>query len=192
MTRWERRWAQHLLAAFAPSGGPGLAPLAGEVDYETAFMRMRRHATPLAALGLRVALWMAALAPLWLWGRLATISKLATPRRSELLRQLLAHRTFAVRELTLLLKLAATMALLGTPSVRARSGYDSVQAATVVESGMRVKLPVIVHSHPPQAPKPANDVASSGPIERDASPGDTAPALRGGTELPIDRDTGTG
>ena len=150
MTRWELRWAKHLLGAFAPSGGPGLAPLPGEVDYESAFMRMRRHATPIAALGLRVALWMAALAPMWLWGRLATVSKLASERRSELLRQLLSHRTFAVRELTMLLKLAATMALLGTPSVRARSGYDSVQAPAVVESGVRVKLPVL-------AQRPAND-----------------------------------
>ena len=153
MTRWERRWAKQLLGAFAPSGGPGLAPLPGEVDYESAFVRMRRHATPLAALGLRVALWMAALAPLWLWGRLATVSKLAIERRSELLRQLLSHRTFAVRELTLLLKLAATMALLGTPSVRARSGYDSVQAAAVVESNVRVRLPVL-------AQLPANDGAT--------------------------------
>ena len=168
MTRWELRWAKHLLAAFAPSGGPGLAPLAGEVDYETAFVRMRRHATPLAALGLRVALWMAALAPLWLWGRLATVSKLAIPRRSELLRQLLAHRTFAVRELTLLLKLAATMALLGTPSVRARSGYDSVQAAAVVESGMRVKLPVLVQSRQLPGSRP-NDFSASEPIDDDAS-----------------------
>jgi hypothetical protein len=146
----ERRWVSQLLGAFAPTGGPGLAPLPNEVDYVTAFTRMLRHATPLAAIGMRAALWMAALAPLWLWGRLSTVSKLAGERRSELLRQLLSHRAFAVRELTLLLKLAATMALLGTPSVRARSGYDSVQAAAATESGMRVKLPVLVL-------RPAND-----------------------------------
>lgn len=152
MMGFERRWVRHLLGAFAPSGGPGLSPLAGEVDYESAFVRMRRHATPLAALGLRAALWMAALAPLWLWGRLATVSRLAKERRSELLRQLLSHRAFAVRELTMLLKLSATMALLGTPSVRARSGYDSVQPPAVVESGMRVKLPVLAQHAANEAP----------------------------------------
>jgi len=143
MTRWERRWVTQLLGAFAPSGGPGLSPLPNEVDYENAFRRMLRQATPIAAIGMRLALWMAAFAPLWLWGRLTTVSKLAIEHRVELLCQLLAHRAFAVRELTLLLKLAATMALLGTPAVRARSGYDSVQATAAVETGARMKLPVV-------------------------------------------------
>jgi hypothetical protein len=86
---------------------------------------------------------MAALAPLWLWGRLTTINKLASERRSQLLRELLGHRAFAVRELSLLLKLGAAMALLGTPTVRARSGYDHVQPASKIESGLRVRLPMV-------------------------------------------------
>jgi hypothetical protein len=124
MMGFERRWARHVLAAFAPVGGPGLAPLSDEVDYETALRRMMDGASPLAAVGMRLALWIAALAPIWLWGRLTTVTRLAAARRPELLRQLLGHRAFAIRELTLLLKLCAAMALLGTPSVRARSGYD--------------------------------------------------------------------
>jgi len=143
MMAFEKRWARQLLSAFAPSDGPGLAPLHGEVDYLRALARMRREATPLAALGLRLAIWIAALAPLWLWGKLTTISKLATDRRTELLRELLTHRAFAVRELVTLLKLSAAMALLGTPSVRARSGYDQVQTVAEVESGLRVRLPVM-------------------------------------------------
>jgi hypothetical protein len=148
MMAFERRWARHLLAAFAPQGGPGLCPVEGEVDYTGALARMMREATPLAALGLRFAVWMAALAPLWLWGRLSTISKLAGERRSQLLRELLAHRAFAVRELSLLLKLSAAMALLGTSSVRARSGYDHVQAASKIESGVRVRLPMVAQDAP--------------------------------------------
>jgi hypothetical protein len=143
MMAFERRWARQLLAAFAPVGGPGLAPLEGEVDYSSTFVRMMREATPLAALGLRAAVWMAALAPLWLWGTLTTINKLAKERHPQLLRELLAHRVFAVRELSLLLKLCAAMALLGAPSVRLRSGYDSVQPAAKSESGMRMRLPVL-------------------------------------------------
>ena len=148
MMGFERRWAKHLLAAFAPHDGAGLAPFEGEVDYLNAFGRMMREATPLAALGLRAALWMAALAPLWLWGKLTTISKLAVDRRTQLLRELLVHRWFAVRELSLLLKLCAAMALLGSPAVRLRSGYDAVQAAAKSESGMRVRLPVIDRPEP--------------------------------------------
>jgi len=144
MMAFEKRWARQLLSAFAPSDGPGLAPMHGEVDYLRALSRMRREATPVAALGLRLAIWIAALAPLWLWGKLTTISRLATERRTELLRQLLTHRAFAVRELVTLLKLSAAMALLGTPSVRARSGYDHVQAVADAESGLRVRrLPVM-------------------------------------------------
>jgi hypothetical protein len=145
MTRFEKRWARLLLAGFAPAGGPGLAPLPDEVDYDRAVSRMRREGTPLAAFGLRLAIWIAALAPLWLWGKLATVtvSALAVERRAELLRELLVHRVFAVRELTLLLKLCAAMALLGTPSVRARSGYDHVQPAAEIESGLRTRLPLV-------------------------------------------------
>jgi hypothetical protein len=142
MLSFERRWAVHLLAGFAPSNGPGLAPRRGEVDYDGVLARMMREATPIAALGLRAAIWLCALAPLWLWGKLATVSKLAADRHPEMLRELLAHRLFVVRELTMLLKLCAAMALLGAPSVRQRSGYDHVQAAKV-ESGLHVRLPLL-------------------------------------------------
>lgn len=164
MTRFELGWAEDLLAAFAPSSGPGLAPIRGEVHYAAVFARMRREATPLAAIGLRLAIWLAALAPLWLWGRLRTASRLAPGERPELLRQLLRHRSFAVRELTTLLKLVAMMALLGSESVRARSGYDNVQSTARVESGVRVRLPML--REPEQA-------------ERDADAAD-APARRAG------------
>lgn len=141
MMRFERRWAQHLLSAFAPPSSEGLSPGPSEVDYLAVLARMRRQASPLAALGLRIAVWVAALAPLWRWGRLATITKLAAERRVELLRELLGHRLFAVRELTLLLKLCAAMALLGSPSVRARSGYDPLQSERP-PSSTRVRLPL--------------------------------------------------
>lgn len=140
MTRLERRWAQALLEAFAPSGGPGLAPREGEVDFLGTFGTLARRARPRAAWGLRIAVWLAALAPLWLWGRLRTVCGLSRGARAALLEELLAHRSFPVRELTLLLKLAASMALLGTNSVRARSGYDHVQADADVESGLHPRV----------------------------------------------------
>lgn len=165
MMAFERRWARLLLSAFAPSDGPGLAPLQGEVDYLGTLARMRREATPLAALGLRIAIWIAALAPLWLWGKLTTISKLAVERRIDLLRELLAHRAFVVRELATLLKLSAAMALLGTPSVRARSGYDQVQAVAEIESGLRVRLPVIAGQEQPLRVWPAHDGPAAADVE---------------------------
>lgn len=131
------------MAAFAPEGNAGLAPAEGEIDYLAAFKVMLGEATPRGALGMRLALWLVALAPIWLWGRLTTFSALAIPRRTALLRELLRHRSFVVRELTTLLKFCAAMVLLGDPAVRARSGYDNVQATEEAESGVRRKLPVV-------------------------------------------------
>jgi hypothetical protein len=147
VTRLEEVWALDLLAAFAPpaedSPNAQLSALPGEVDYLRTLRRMRALSTPLAAFGLRAAVWLLAWAPLWLDGRLLTASRLQLSERCGLLRRLLVHRSFAVRELSLLLKLVAAMALLGAPAVRARSGYDNVEPRARAESGMRRKLPVL-------------------------------------------------
>ena len=163
MTRFEQLWAADVLTAFTHEAEPGLCPRTGEVDYLGAFRRMRRGSTALAGLGLRLAVWMVALAPLWLLGRVATFSTMARRERTELLSRLLVHNSFVVRELTMLLKLTAAMALLGTLSVRARSGYDNVQAVAPMESGVRVHLPIVqrapvehTHSEAPNEPRAAS------------------------------------
>jgi hypothetical protein len=147
MTPWEQQWALDVLAAFAPPASDGLSPLPGEVDYGSTFRRMQRGATPLASFGLRLALWMVVLSPLWLLGRFATFSRLALRERTELLARLLRHTSSGVRELSLLLKFTAAVALLGTPSVRARSGYDSVKVPAPTQQqiaeGARRHLPVV-------------------------------------------------
>jgi hypothetical protein len=173
MMAFERRWARHVLAAFAPVGGPGLAPVPDEVDYESALRRMMRGASPLAAAGLRLALWIAALAPIWLWGKVTTVTRLATERRPELLRQLLGHRAFVVRELTMLLKLCAAMALLGTPSVRARSSYDDVPFRPI--TARPVPLPTTRVRLPQAAPGPRSALPMA--VSADAS---EEPAPRSG------------
>lgn len=168
MWDFEQRWAQHVLAAFAPEAGPGLSPAANEVDYVTTTRRMLRQVNPWAAIGLRLAIWIAALAPFWLWGKFVTVSKLAGTRRAELLRALLAHRFMLVRELTLLLKLCAAIALLGTPSVRARSGYDQVAEAKL-ESGVRIRLPERVSLPQDIASNPPRKIAGPSPSWRPPS-----------------------
>jgi hypothetical protein len=142
MTRWEQTWATDVLAAFTSDDGAGLRPLPGEVDYLSTYQRMHRRSSALAAFGLRAALWMVSLAPLWFLGRLATFSRLAVRERGELLSRLLRHNSFAVRELTLLLKLTAAMALFASSSVRARSGYDNVQHPAAIESKQTRHLPI--------------------------------------------------
>ena len=136
----ERRQAVAILEAFAPPRGDEvqrhdeaaesgerkirLAPLEGEVDYLRAVMRMMAASTGKARLGIHVALLLVALAPLWFCGKLATMAGLALEQRTAILERLARHPFFAVRDLTLLLKLGAAFALLGTASVRARSQYD--------------------------------------------------------------------
>ena len=132
MTRLERRWARLLLESFAP----GVATREGEVPYLPTLHEMMRRVQPRAAWALRLAIWLAALAPLWRWGKLASVASLARERRAALLDELLAHRSFAVRELVLLLKFVASVALLGTESLRARSHYDDAQAAASADSGL--------------------------------------------------------
>jgi hypothetical protein len=130
MTRWEQTWAEAVLTAFVVDGSPGLNVTKGEVDYLSALRRMHSGGTALAAFGLRAAIWMVATAPLWLFGRFALFGTLARSERTELLCRLLSHKSFVVRELTLLLKLTAAFALLGTASVRARSHYDTTNHIT--------------------------------------------------------------
>lgn len=125
MTPLEERWADAALRAFLEPGNHGLIAAPDEVDYLACMRRMRAQSTRLAALGLRIAVWMVALAPMWMWHRLTPLHRLPPTDRSALMRELLSHRAFVVRELALLLKLAASIALLGTESVRARSAYDS-------------------------------------------------------------------
>lgn len=143
MLGFERRWAQALLEAFAPPESRGLSPEPQEVDYVAGFRRMLDSFTPRASLGLRAALWISALAPVWMQGRPRSVARLPMAGRTELLRKLLEHRSFLVRELAFLLKTSASFALMGTPSVRARSGYDrGVTPVWEDASGSRTRLPV--------------------------------------------------
>jgi hypothetical protein len=202
MTRWEHIWAIDVLAAFAPassetrssisatpSADSRLTPHEGEVDYFRVYRRLIAGSTPLAALGLRFALLMVVLAPVWLLGRFITFSALARAERTELLSRLLRHTSLVVRELSLLLKFAAAVALLGTPSVRERSGYDTPQATANValaRESTRRALPVfaqlptsaaIAHvtpsvalaPHEAFAITPAHEVASTRPSDQVAS-----------------------
>ena len=126
MWAFERRWAEAIFSSFAPEQSSGLAPRPGEVDYMATFHSMRERARLVARLGLRAALWMVALSPLWLAHRARSFARLPLAERQLLLAQLMEHRVFAIREAAFLLKLVACLALFASDEVRARSGYDGV------------------------------------------------------------------
>lgn len=130
------RWAAIILGGFAVEGGEGLAPDPGQIDWERGATDFLERANLKGRLGVYLGMWIAMSAPLWRWGRFATAASLAPEARARLLSELLSHRIFFVRELTLLLKLVACMAFFRDPTIRARSAYDRpVQA--------KVLLPVV-------------------------------------------------
>ncbi|MCC6213294.1 MAG: hypothetical protein IT376_00360 [Polyangiaceae bacterium] len=146
MLTFERRAAATVLEAFAPFQEPALAVRPGEVDWSRAFESMARASSPLAAFGLRAALWIALASPLLVFGSLRSFRSLEPARRSEVIERLLVHRFYIVRELALYLKLTACMAIFSSPAVRARSNYDR-----------RPELAARPKSDPPESGSPEPD-----------------------------------
>ena len=127
LTSLEARWLQALMEGFAPIGSGDechLAPEQDEVDFVGTFHEMNRVAGFKARYGVRAAVALMALSPLWADGRLRSMASLRPEERVELLARLSGHRLQLVRELVTLMKVQVSMALLRVPTVRARSGFD--------------------------------------------------------------------
>ena len=118
------RWAVIVLGGFVVAGTDGLSPEPGKIDWVGGTRDFLEKASPKGRLGVRVGMLIVMTAPLWMWGRLRTAASLDATERAELLSQLLCHRIYIVRELTVLLKLVACMSLLRPASVRAQTAYD--------------------------------------------------------------------
>jgi hypothetical protein len=126
---FERRWLEAIAEGLAPTGASSdaagrLVPAPGRADVSVTFETMRAASAPLARIGMRLALWLVALAPIWTSARARTLAGLPVPDRTARLEALLAHRRFVVREAATVLKLVVAFTLLGDPKTRARSGYD--------------------------------------------------------------------
>jgi hypothetical protein len=80
--------------------------------------------------------------PVCVGGRLRGFASLSPTERSEHLDAMSRHRIFLVRELCLLLKLIACMAIFRAPSTRARTGYDGDELASRAVRPRRA-LPVL-------------------------------------------------
>jgi hypothetical protein len=120
LTRLEYVWAEAALGSIFPgSDGEGLAGI-GAMNVR-AFMGDVLRTVPFqAALGLRAAIWLIALSPLLLLGRLTTIVHLAQGDRESLVSRLVASRWYAIRSLVLLLKTIGALLYAGDDGVRSR------------------------------------------------------------------------
>ncbi len=137
MWAFERRWVESILGTFAPADSGELAPEPGAIDFLDTFEGMLARARLQVRIGLRLALWLAALSPLWALHRLRSFAALSLPERQSLLARLLEHRVYAVREAALLLKLVACLALFANDALRARSGYDGPAGELIPLSARR-------------------------------------------------------
>ena len=128
LTWWEKRWLEAIFEGFAPPRADAaeglLTPEPGEVDHVGRFAEMNEHASPIAKLGMHVAVHLVGLAPVWTGTKLAGFDRLDEEARVALLEELMEHPFALVKELSWLMKVQAAMTLFGTPSIRARSGYD--------------------------------------------------------------------
>lgn len=151
MTGMELRWGADILSAFAPAVTAEGGPRTTKDHYLAALTALATGATPKAAWGLRLAIWTVTLCPPLLVRRFRLFGQLTPGAAAAVLERLLAHRWFALRELTLLLKFAAAMALLGDPAARAHSGYDAIELAEAEDTGVRRRLPVVASEDAPEA-----------------------------------------
>lgn len=117
---FEQRWAATLARTFLPLG-----VLGGTTDRLEPGARIAADdaASPWhAALLLRACLWLVWFSPVWRLGRLRTVGGLDAPAREALLEALLDHRSYAIRQMTMFLKLVSCTALLGDVGVLTHVG----------------------------------------------------------------------
>jgi len=120
LSGFESGWARAALSAMFPgSSETGLESIAA-MDVSGYLDDVMRTRPFRAVLGLRAAVWLVALAPPFVLGRIATIMGLAHAERERLLDGLLAHRTYGVRMLVMLLKTFGALLYAGDDRVRAR------------------------------------------------------------------------
>jgi hypothetical protein len=115
---FEHRWAEAALAAMFP-GDEALIGIA--VMNVAAFLADVMARLPArAALGLRVAIWLTALAPIFLLGRPTTFRRLTAAQRERVVSMLVASRWYVLRSLVLMLKMFGALLYASHESVRAR------------------------------------------------------------------------
>lgn len=131
---FERAWTDAAFDAIYPEGtplGPGVRSM-----HPARFFDDLLHDVPLEqSVGLRLALWIVALAPLFTVAKLGTIASIAPVDRARVLERLLASPSYVVRQLALSLKAMAT--LLYARSDDVRIAMTTPRHLVTLRTGMR-------------------------------------------------------
>lgn len=154
LCRTERRWAFAALGAIYPSGAsPALSIGVCDLDLG-AYLRDVFRTIPLtAALGLRVAIWIVALAPPFVLGRMVTVLGLEPAERARLIEKLVASSSYGVRQLVTALKAVGGL-LFG--------GAGSVQSAILGPPGDQGRPPQLLSPSALIEPRTSRDRSVSG------------------------------
>ena len=133
LTRTEMRWAKAAFSAIFPHKEGGQMPIGiCDLDLEE-FLRATLVRVPLEpALGLRIAIWVVALAPIFVLRRVTTIHGLAPPDRERVVAALVASPIYAVRQLVIALKAIGAMLYAAAPAVRARMVMPKVSTPSLI------------------------------------------------------------
>jgi hypothetical protein len=135
LTRLERRWAVAAMQTIFPGSSEiGLSDVrAMNID---GFLReLMAHLPFRAALGVRLAVWLVAFAPMFVLLRFATIARLALDDRERVLAALVASESYALRSLVLILK--AMGALFYAADQRVRTNMMPSRGVAVTQ--LRIK-----------------------------------------------------
>ena len=118
--RFERRWAVVAMQAIFPgSSDLGLSDIR-TMDVDGFLCELMVLLPARAALGVRLAAWLVAFAPLWVLNRFATIAQLTEGDRERVMISLMSSPSYAVRSLALILKTLGALLYLGDNRVRAQ------------------------------------------------------------------------
>jgi len=118
LTNLERSWARAALATMFPSGADPRVPGADAIDGGASLDEVCRAVPARVALGIRAAVWIVTLAPVFVLFRLRTLAGLDAAAREKVVLALLSSRNYFVRQLTLLLKAFGALIFVAAPGVR--------------------------------------------------------------------------
>ena len=118
LAKFELRWARFAFMTIYP-GFDGLAGIAA-MDTDAFLVELCRVIPFKSAMGLRLGIWLVALAPLFVLRRFATITTLTGADRERLIEALLMSPSYVVRQLVMILKTMGAMLYAGSTAVRER------------------------------------------------------------------------
>jgi hypothetical protein len=119
LTNFEMRWVAAEFEAIFPGDDKGVPSIA-KMDVPGFMSEVMWRISSQAAIGLRVAIWIAALAPFFLIGKLATFTSLPTADRERVMTALVTHKVYAIRSLVMFLKTIGALLYCADDAVRAR------------------------------------------------------------------------